>query len=243
MSKLKHVAIAIPLIFSLNANKIQAQEKIFGINACLNLGLAITHYPLKVDENWKEDFQGIDSNFKDRYELKREKTFWTGKIDIGFEPYIKLKNNFEMGIPIEFGASHLKEVYRPAQSIIEWHPGSEWRVNDISISKKFPDFGISLKKEIKKKEKRFLEAKLTTYPFKTYERTYDGGIWYNRLIPDSNDKIKEELIEKGWGRKIELNYIIKENSVGENSSLGIYFEIAGKATQLGIVCKQYFDLL
>lgn len=249
MSRIGKLALIPALAFSLNTGKIQAQEKKFNTDFNLYIGPKVSHYPeFKVPEDWQSHFRDLDfyyGNYGKGIKLKSTKfPFGADVLTIGFNSYFKLKNGLEVGTSVEGGFQNLRCLNRVSQAKVFFgkdYERSFW-VKDLTLLKLSPNFGPFIR--IPVKNNKFLEFKLTTTPYKLYERDYEGMIILGGYISQkSNRTYKENFVDKGWSSRITINFLAKKlDGLEEGRYIGCYFEKMRKATQFGISIGGYVNI-
>lgn len=210
LSKIKHTAIAIPLIFSLNTGKVEAQDYSdkfqFGINILqCKFGSSFKNkmqdYDLEVYDNWQDNFSPSGGSMKLYHNDYSDEVNYSV---IQIEPFVH-KKGLKIGFPVSFHPKKVLEAY-----YVDWW--DDVVVSDLSLKGKF-SAGISI-------DKKLFSFNIDEVPFFTSLGFQSEFGKYSLLKTDYKGKdcpncqnssvpVKSETIEKG-------NYYILSGEVLAN---------------------------
>jgi hypothetical protein len=158
---------------------------------------------------------------------EKKSTLWRGDFPVGLEPIIR-RGWFELGFPVYIYLSDLADLSKVSEKILRQSD----LIEDITLRKKTPAFGVSIR------DKKF-KIEYLLYKYKLLRQTYE---YYTRVVcgpcgtyeTSGPEVASREQLGTGWSQNLSGGLFYETGEAGKVKIFtGIYFEHAYKFNELG----------
>jgi hypothetical protein len=181
----------------------------------VGFNLGITHSEQNILK--LQDFNYLDN-------AEKRATLWRGDFPVGLEPIIR-KGNFELGFPVYIYLSDLGDLSKTSEKIStrQYKGGLTNLIQDITLKKTTPAFGVSIRDKKLKIEYLLYKYKLLRQAYEYHTRVICGPCGtYETSGPEV---VSSEKLRTGWS---------------QNLSGGLFYE-AGEERRVKIFTGAYFE--